>query len=141
MTNDIKLAEQQPPASEPVLDSNKLLESFNVAQTLLSHQKTLADYLVNFTIEGYFILCNYFSKTSTTSKETTILMKKLKDVLVKPSDPRPTSQTERWHLAQYHCLNYELDKSISNLNTAYTLIKTNPQPTLYRRLCSLCLRV
>jgi hypothetical protein len=133
MAKDIKLAEQ--PDSDSLIDSNKLCENFNTIQSFLSHHKTLDDFLINLTIEGYFILCNYFIRSSKTNKETVTLMKKLKEILLKSPESKPTSLNERWHFAQYFCLSYELDSNLTNLNSAFTMIKSNPQPTLYRRIC------
>ena len=133
MAKEIKLAEQ--PDSETLIDTNKLCENFNTIQSFLSHHKTLGDFLINLTIEGYFILCNYFIKSSNSNKEIITLMKRLKEVLVKSPESKPMSINERWHLAHYFCLSFELDSNLSNLNTALTMIKTNPQPTLYRRIC------
>lgn len=46
-----------------------------------------------------------------------------------------TSLREKWQQAEYYCCLYEFDDSLNYLLTAYSYIRKNPPPQLYRRIC------
>jgi len=125
----------EPSPDNKVVDSAELIEENKTIQTILSSFKTLNDYCINLTIENNFIHYNYLKTICKTNKEAILFLKKLKEILLKSADTLPTNSCERWYLAQYYCLIYELDSNVLNLELAYSLIRNNPHPILYRRIC------
>jgi len=112
-----------------LIEENKLIQSF------LSNSKSLNDYCIDLTIENYFILYNYLKTICKSNKEAVLFLKKLEKILIKQEDTLRINSRERWNLAQYYCLIYELDSNVLDLELAYSLIRNNPHPNLYRRIC------
>ena len=46
-----------------------------------------------------------------------------------------TSLREKWQQADYYCCLYEFEDKLAYLLTAYSYIRKNPPPLLYRRIC------
>lgn len=133
---DIKLYEQQ--TEQLTIDFSTSIDNLNTIHNFLNECKRLGDYCINLTVENYFIMSNHLkaASTSKSAKESLSLIKKLKEVLLKSAESKPISMNEKWNLAQFFCLSYELDPTnLTNLATAYSLIKSNPHPLLYRRIC------
>jgi len=73
------------------------------------------------------------------TKDLNNLLASLRQILIESKTT--TLLYEKWYLAEYYCLLYENSSksgknlNLSFLNTAYDLIKLNPHPYLYRRIC------
>jgi hypothetical protein len=67
------------------------------------------------------------------------LLKLVKVYLIpKPSElhKKLISTQEKWDLAEYYTFMFEIDETnVTSLNMASELIRRNPHPTLYRRIC------
>ncbi len=148
MLNDIKLIEQQQSGlaiggeltieTEPIkLEPSDLCKRLNHIILGFTEFKFLNDYSADLLVDAYFIVLNYLKQFKLTSEIVTFV-KQLKALLTKKSTDNSTKSNliyENWHVAEFYCLCFEIDSKITGLNLAYSVIKFNPHPILYRRIC------
>ena len=77
----------------------------------------------------------YRRQQNDTEKEKKLLTEYLKQPIIDSNSS--VILNEKWYLAEYHVLLYELDsnKDLNELLRAYNFIKENPHPQLYKRIC------
>ena len=113
-----------------LLDTQKQQEMINIFNELF--------------IEIYLNLCNALKQLkndeekhheSEKEKQLTLLVNYLKQLLIESKST--VILNEKWYLAEYYCLLYELNtvNNLKFLKIAFNLIKLNPHPYLYRRIC------
>ena len=123
----------------------KLRASLLSTPELLDHQKQqqMINIFNELFIEIHLNLCNALKlfendeqhHESEKEKQLAILINYLKQLLI---DSKSTViLNEKWYLAEYNFLLYELNplNNLRNLKIAFNLIKFNPQPNLYRKIC------
>ena len=96
--------------------------------------KIAHDYIIDLLINSYFIV-SYVQRQFRKIKELTPLAKTLKEILLKSKETLPCCYYEKWRVAELFCLGYELEPNVTSLIQAFALIKSNPYPFLYRRIC------
>lgn len=120
--------------AEQLSFSESLLKKLKAIKNVLACDRYLMEYCKDLLIDIYLTICGFLREIND-KNQLVQLLKEVKPFILTDSQ-HSTSLQQKWHQAEFYCSLFEADNSNKQyLEIASEIIKNNPHPSLYRRIC------